>query len=147
MFESHVVARMHLGSTPPDAYEWSYLVLPEDLPWFQITWCHQPKISNERGGAEQRFIGYVPMLVGHLNADDDEHFVSEVLLVSPAWLNKSERTQMEPLTKLISYVPFEGSIPQIAYEVEGGKRYPMDLAWESLTSIELLFERKQLGTW
>lgn len=147
MFETHAQTLLP-GSdlnANPGCCVWSYVVLPDDLPWFQITWCYRPRASNECTSAEKRLVGYVPTLLGHLNSDDEEHFVTEVLLVSPSWLNKTNMTMMQQLSKLISYIPFEGSVPLLAYEVVGGARYPSELKWEDLDSVELLFDRCQLA--
>lgn len=143
MFESHSVARMHLGKRSPDTYEWSYLVLPEDLPWFQITWCHRPS-GKVMCDAEQRLIGCVPMLLAHVNAEHPEYFVREVLLVTPSSMNKSAHSKMDRLNRIISYIPEEASEPEYAYEVTTGQSYPVGLDWTSITSYEEVFTRDSL---
>ncbi|MDH4567926.1 hypothetical protein E8E95_14680 [Pseudomonas sp. BN414] len=146
MFESHSVARMHLGKRSPDTYEWSYLVLPEDLPWFQITWCHRPS-GKVMCDDEQRFIGYVPMLLAHVNAEHPEYFVKEVLMVTPSSMNKSAHSKMERLNRIVSYMSGEVSEPEYAYEVASGQRYPLGLDWASLNACEEVFTRQSLRNW
>lgn len=150
MFETYQESRI---PPPPffegNTVEWEFVTLSLNLPWFYVSWGFRSSAQPSEARVEFRFIPYVSLLRKHLEDSDPEYFVRDIQLVSPAWLNQSERTKMQPLVKLISYKePYGTGLAktEFAYEVAGGIRYPIGLDWGKLESVEILFELQRLET-
>lgn len=150
MFETYQESRI---PPPPffegNTVEWEFVTLSLNLPWFYVSWGFRSSAQPSEARVEFRFIPYVSLLRKHLEDSDPEYFVQDIQLVSPAWLNQSEHTKMQPLAKLISYKEPYGvglAKTEFAYEVAGGIRYPIGLDWEKLESVEILFELQRLET-
>lgn len=148
MFETYLESRV-----PPHPFfegntiEWDFVMLSLNLPWFHVSWGFRSSARPSEARVEFRFLPYVSLLRKHLEEADPEYFVKEIQLVSPGWLNQSERTQMQPLVRLISFVESYGTEfakVEFAYEVMGGVRYPVGLDWEKLESVQLIFDQRQL---
>ncbi|NWA32027.1 hypothetical protein HX817_10810 [Pseudomonas sp. C6002] len=147
MFETFPESRI---PSPPffdgNTIEWDFVTLSLDLPWFYVSWGFRSSTKPCEAKVDVRFISSISLLRLHLEESDPEYFVQDIQLVSPGWLNQSERTQMEPLVRLISYKKqYPGVIKTMfAYEVAGGIRYPIGLDWESLQSATTIFDHHQL---
>jgi len=148
MFETYQESRI---PPPPffegNTVEWEFVTLSLNLPWFYVSWGFRSSAQPSEARVELRLIPYISLLRKHLEDSDPEYFVQDIQLVSPAWLNQSKRTKMQPLVKLISYEePHRADLTktEFAYEVAGDTRYPVGLDWEKLKSVQILFEQQQL---
>lgn len=148
MFETFPESRI---PSPPffdgKTIEWDFVTLSLDLPWFYVSWGFRSSAKPCEAKVDLRFISSISLLKLHFEESDPEYFVQDIQLVSPGWLNQSERTQMQPLVKLISYEKQHrpGFITtEFAYEVAGDVRYPIGLDWETLESVTTIFDSHQL---
>jgi hypothetical protein len=129
--------------------EWEMVLVSLNLPWFHVSRGFRSSAKPSEPKAEIRYIACISLLKEHLEDQDPEHFIQDIQLVSPGWLNQSKRTKMQPLVRLISYEEFytTNSVKtEYAYEVSGGIRYPVGLDWEKLSSVKTIFDESLLQT-
>lgn len=139
MFETHPQAAMaKLPFSAPEVQDWSAVTQSIDSPWFRLVCCQRDS-AEEDWAAEIRFVGYVPLLLAHLSADDPDFYVKEALISVPAWLSGLRHCQFMPLIKIVTYRSAEGGASHYGYEVEGGVRYPLNVDW-SRAEVEVLYD-------
>ena len=139
--ESQVPANPFFES---NRYEWDFVMLSLDVPWFYIKWSFRSSASPSDARSELRLIPSIDQLKMHLQEVDSEYYVSDIQFVSPGWLNGSNHSQMHKLIKLVQYTDsFEAnrSVHRFAYEMEDGIRLPAGLDWENLGSVVVVYER------
>ncbi|HEJ1327457.1 hypothetical protein [Pseudomonas aeruginosa] len=139
MFETYSSGAMAKPPfSSPEAMDWSYVVQSIDTPWFRLVCCRRED-EREDWRTEVLFLGYVPLALAYLNANDPNFLVKEALIAMPAWLTGLRHCQFMPLQMIFSYSLGKGQNEQYGYEVEGGTRYPLNRNW-STAGMNVLYQ-------
>lgn len=135
MFETYDQARLPSTIfTDETTIRWAYIAQTSNDLWFYAT--HEVLQDGDPDMPYQRqyLIPAPQYLLGLASTDTEIAYVKAVQLVTPPWLNESERWLMEPLIRVRAV----GNT--LCYELENGDIYPREQA-EAGRKGEVLWER------
>lgn len=99
MFLTSINARdpMMSALAGEDQHVWTYLNLTSARPWFLASFRVE---TPESEITETVFLAYVEQVCDLLRQQQDDFQVTQLLLVSPGWLNESGNWLMQPLQEI-----------------------------------------------
>lgn len=103
-----------------DVHLWSYVEHGLHLPWFYVRLAHQ---EDGLQMSRMLMLSNVETLQSILTQSTSSGWVDDVQLVTPSYVNKSNRWLMEPLLELMEIRSGSGQAKSYIYRVLGDRLY------------------------